>query len=245
MRQEIGAGACDPSGSLSLVGALVLVEDAITAMMAKLKLDGFTVRREHGALMVFAKNHLSFLEPIIWRDKIKVSCFIAAQSPARLNVDVCVKKAGKIALYARTEVCAVDEKTGRIRRLESVGAGKQVHIVRAPYDMLWQNIEGDGKSVGKVKVGTSNIDYAGHTNNVEYLRLLLNTFGLEKWRGMAVRELQVAYLNQSFLHDELSIYRCDLPTQSPATYDEIYTFKRADKEVLRCRLKYWFINENN
>lgn len=245
VRQVVGAGACDPSGGLSLVGALTLIEDAITATMAQLKLDGFTVRREYGALMVFAKNHLRFLEPIMWRDIIKVSCFISSQSAARLNVDVSVKKAGKIALYARTEVCAIDEKTGRIRRMDSVGAGKQVHVVRAPYDLSWQSMDGDGKLVDKVKVCTSNIDYAGHTNNVEYLRLLLNTFSLEKWRGMDVHELQVAYLSQSFLGDELAIYRCDLPTEYPAAYDEVFTFKRADKDVLRCRLNYWFVDADH
>ena len=237
-KQVVGAGACDPSGNLSLVGALTLIEDAVTAMMAQLKLDGFTVRREYGALMVFSKNHFRVLQPIEWQDEIVVSCFISALSAVRMNVDVCVKKAGKIALYARTEVCAVDAENGRIRRMDSVGAGKQVKVVRAPYDLAWEPLANvGGKLVDTATVRTGNIDYAGHTNNVEYIRLLLNTFTLDEWRSMHVRELRVAYLSQSFLGDKLAIY-CDETAVDDAAHQRVYMIKKDDKYVLRCALQW-------
>lgn len=236
LRQVVGAGACDPSGRLSVLGALTLVEDAVTAVMAKMKIDGITVRREYGALMVFAKNHVRFLQPIQWQDKITVSCFVSSKSAARLSVDVCVKKAGAIALYARTDVCAVDAQNGRIRRLETVGVGKQVSPVRPPYELTWAPFDGEGKLVDTVAVRTANIDYAGHTNNVEYIRLLLNTFTLDEWRGIAPRELQVAYLNQSFLGDQLLIYRRD--NEIAATHERLFTVKKDTQDVLRCAIRW-------
>lgn len=238
-KQIVGAGACDPSGRLSLVGALTLIEDAITATLAKMELDGFTVRRKYGALMVFSKNHLRYLQAINWQDKISVSCFIAMKSAARMNVDVCVKNmAGEIALYARTEVCAVDAQTGRLRRMDSVGVGEQVKVVRAPYDLPFEPMEGEGELIDTVTVRTGNIDYAGHTNNVEYIRLLLNTFTLDEWRGMAPHELQVAYLNQSFLGDELSIHCCEKQITGETKHERIYTFKKAEQNVLRCLIRW-------
>ena len=241
-RQVVGAGACDPSGRLSILGALTLVEDAVTATMGKMELDGLTVRAKYGALMVFSKNYVRYLQDINWQDRITVSCFIATKSPARLNVDVCVKnQAGEVALYARTEVCAVDCETGRIRRMDTIGAGEQVKVVRAPYELNWIPINGEGELVENVTVRTSNIDYAGHTNNVEYIRLLLNTMTLDEWRNMAPKELQVAYLNQSFLGDELSIYRQDqVPavTDIAVTHERIYTVKKAEQPVLRCALRW-------
>ncbi len=237
MRQTIGAGACDPSGRLSLVGALTLIEDAITAMLAKMELDGFTVRRKYGALTVFSKNHLRYLQPIGWQDKIVVSCFVSSKSAARMNLDVCVKKAGQIALYARTEVCAVDAQTGRIRRMDTVGVNEQVKTVRAPYDLVWQPLSQDlGTLIDTVTVRTGNIDYAGHTNNVEYIRLLLDTFTLDEWRSMAPSELQVAYLNQSFLDDSLSIYRAELSPTGTSQHERVYTIKKAEQDILRCRI---------
>ena len=232
-RQFVGAGACDPSGRLSLVGALTLIEDAVTETMASLEIDGFSVRRKYGALMVFSKNHLRFLQSINWQDKIEISCFFSAKSAARLTMDVCVKKAGKIALYARTEVCAVDAETGRIRRMDSVGVGAQIKTVKAPYDLPWENAEDADKLIETVTVRTGNIDYAGHTNNVEYIRLLLDTFTLEEWRSMAPKELQVAYVSQSFLGDKLSFYGTDIAPQT-----RVYTVKKDQQVVLRCLLRW-------
>lgn len=243
MRQNVGAGACDPSGNLSLIGALTLIQDAVTDTMAKLKIDGFTVRRKYGALIVFSKNHLRFLQAIGWKDKIKIACFVSSKSAARMSIDVCVKKTGKIALYARTEVCAVDIETGRIRRMETAGVGKQVKIVCPPYALTWEDMAGDGELLDTVKVRTSNIDYAGHTNNVEYIRLLLDTFTLDEWRSMAPSELQVAYLNQSFLDDSLSIYRAELSPTDTSQHERIYTIKKAEQDVLRCRLRYGLVTE--
>lgn len=237
MRQTIGAGACDPSGRLSLVGALTLIEDAVTATMAKLELDGFTVRRKYGALMVFSKNHLKFLQDLNWQDKITVECFFSSCSVARLNADVCVKKNGKIAMYARTEICAVDAVNGRIRRMEAVGVKQQVKVVCAPYDLVWNAMDGEGKLKDTVTVRTGNIDYAGHTNNVEYIRLLLDTLSLEEWRTMAPKELQVTYLNQSFLGDVLSIYATDnLLLEN--THERIYTIRKDQQDVLRCVIRW-------
>lgn len=237
LQQVVGAGACDPSGRLSVLGALTLVEDAVTVTMAKMHIDGITVRREYGALMVFSKNHVRFLQPIHWQDKITVSCFVASQSAVRMHVDVCVKRAGDIVMYARTEVCAVDEQSGRIRRLDTVGVGKQVRTVRAPMDLDWTPLDGTGKLIDTVAVRTANIDYAGHTNNVEYIRLLLNTLTLDEWRGMAPCDLQVAYLNQSFLGDKLAIYACDNQIDD-ATHERLFTVKKGDQDVLRCALRW-------
>lgn len=242
-RQIVGAGSCDPSGKLSLLGALTLVEDAVTATLEQMQINGMRMRREYGAVVVFAKNHVRFLQPLLWQDKIKVLCFVSAKSVARLTVDVCVKKAGAIALYARTEVCAVDEQTGRIRRMETVGVGKQVKVVRAPYDLVWQSFEGDGKLVDTVTVRTGNIDYAGHTNNVEYIHLLLNTFTLDEWRHMAPHELQVAYLSQSFLGDNLAIYACDREVDSGigvtnTKHERIFTVQKDTQPVLRCAVRW-------
>ena len=239
-KQVVGAGACDPSGRLSMLGALVLVEDAVTVTMAKMHIDGITVRKNYGAIMVFAKNHLQFFGDINWRDEITVSCFVADKSAVRMHLDVCVKKGGAIAMYARTEVCAVDEQTARIRRLDTVGVGAQVRVTRAPMELVWAPLDGEGGLLDTVAVQTSNIDYAGHTNNVEYIRLLLNTFTLDEWRGIAPRELQVAYLNQSFLGDRLAIHGRDtqIDAANGVTHERLYTVKKGEQAVLRCAIRW-------
>ncbi|MCQ2381718.1 MAG: thioesterase [Clostridia bacterium] len=237
MRQVVGAGSCDPSGRLSLVGALTLIEDVVTATMAEMHIDGFTLRKNYGALVVFSKNHLKFLQSIQWQDEISISCFVSSKSAARMNLDVCIKKSGKIAMYARTEVCAVDAQTARMRRWDTSSAVQKICIVPAPYDLTWNSMEGVGNLVDTVTVRTGNIDYAGHTNNVEYIRLLLNTFTIDEWRSMAPQELQVAYLNQSFLGDTLSIYQSENQL-SETLHERVYTIKKEQQDILRCAIRW-------
>ncbi len=235
LEQVIGAGMCDPNGRLSILGALTLMEDFVTATMDKMEINGFKMRREYNAVVVFSKNHVQFLKPICWNDKVTVSCFVSTKSMARLCVDVCVKNTqGEIAMYGRTEVCAVDVESGRIRRLDAVGIGDKVVAVPALSPMEWEPFEVAGELVENVTVRTSNIDYAGHTNNVEYIRLLLNTFSLDEWRGGIVpRELQVAYVSQSFLGDNLAIYR-----ENRSDNERLFIIKKGEQDVLRCVLRW-------
>ncbi|MBQ7973378.1 MAG: hypothetical protein IJ295_00230 [Clostridia bacterium] len=240
VKQFIGAGSCDPKGCLSLLGALTLVEDVVTVTLDKVHINGFQMRRNYGAVMVFSKNQVKFLETIKWNEKVTISCFVSSKSMARMNVDVCVKnQVGIIVMYARTEVCAVDINTGRIRRLDAVGIGDEVRVTRPLIEMEWTPLTGKGALVDTVKVRTGNIDYAGHTNNVEYVRLLLNTFTLDEWRGeIAPREIQVAYLSQSFLGDSLSIYCENRNLESNPSKERLYTIKKDAQDVLRCAIRW-------
>ena len=240
VRQVIGGGACDPSGRMSLLGALTLVEDVVVDTLDNMEINGFKMRKQFGAVLVFSKNHVKFLQPIRWKEKVTVSCFISAKSVARLNVDVCVKNQhGEIALYARTEVCAVDVESARIRRLDAVGIGEKIRVYAPLVEMEWQAVDPAEQLVDTVTVRTANIDYAGHTNNVEYIRLLLNTFTLDEWRGgIATKELQVAYLNQSFLGDKLDIFATNREDEHTSTHERIYTIKKAEQDVLRCLIKW-------
>lgn len=240
VKQEIGAGACDPNGDFSLLGALTLVEDAVTATLDKMGINGIKMRREHGALVVFSKNHLQFLKSIHWQDLVTVACFVSAKSLVRLSVDVCVKnQQGEIAMYARTEICAVDAENGRIRRLDTVGISDDLKVYAPLHTMEWTPLDNAEQLLETVKVRTANIDYAGHTNNVEYVRLLLNTFTLEEWRGGIVpREVQIVYASQSFLGDDLAIYCTNRDCAGAHPHERLYTIKKQDQDVLRCTLRW-------
>ena len=240
VKQEIGAGACDPNGCLSLLGALTLVEDAVTASLDKVGINGINMRRDYGALVVFSKNHIQFLQPIRWQDQVTVVCFISAKSLARLSVDVCVKnQENEIAMYARTEVCAVDADSARIRRMDTVGIDDKIKALPPLHEMEWAPIDNAEQLIETVKVRTANIDYAGHTNNVEYIRLLLNTFTLEEWRGgITPRELQISYVSQSFFGDNLNIYCTNRKVNGVTPNERLYTIKKNEQDVLRCALRW-------
>ena len=68
---------------------------------------------------------------------------------------------------------------------------------------------------------------------------MLNTFTLEEWSGGIVpRELQIAYVSQSFLNDELSIYATNHKDENTSLNERFYTIKKGEQDVLRCVMRW-------
>ena len=52
-----------------------------------------------------------------------------------------------------------------------------------------------------------DIDTNTHTNNVAYLRMILNCFSPKEFNSLSIDEIQVSFISQSFYGDELMIYK--------------------------------------
>ena len=54
-------------------------------------------------------------------------------------------------------------------------------------------------------VSYTNIDFAHHTNNKEYVRFILNTYTVREMETRAITEAEIKYLSQSHEGDVLSV----------------------------------------
>ena len=63
----------------------------------------------------------------------------------------------------------------------------------------------DYEKVDEVKVKYSNIDFLKHTNNKEYIRFILDTYKVDELLLKPVKEIEIAYMNQSHGGDILTI----------------------------------------
>lgn len=98
----VGAGLIGADTNLSVLGAFRIVEDAVTEMMAKLKIDGLTVKKLYNAMWVFSKNRIKLLRELQWGEDYTVESFITAFSLVRLNIETAVKdKSGEIVVYSK------------------------------------------------------------------------------------------------------------------------------------------------
>lgn len=52
-----------------------------------------------------------------------------------------------------------------------------------------------------------DIDTNKHTNNVAYLRMVLNCFSPDEFEAMKIDEFQINFLSQTFYGDEIKIYK--------------------------------------
>lgn len=203
----ISGGLIGADTNLSVMGAFRIVEDAVTEMMWKLKIDGITAKKLYNAMWVFVKNRIKIIKPLAWGESYTVESFITAVSMVKLNIEIAVKGAdGEIAAYAKVELCALDLSTGRIRKTSTVGLDES--FVKEPSLMQieftkFEEVELPHKET--VTVRSTNIDFSHHTNNVEYVRFVLNTYTLEQLLNSPVKEIEVCYVSQSYEGDGLQI----------------------------------------
>lgn len=226
--RKLDASLCDTKIKLSVVGALQIVEDAITEMMSRQKIDGVTTQEKYGAVWVFTKNRLFFLDKAQWKDNLEIECFMATKSLVKMNAQTIIKKDGKDVAYSTVEMCALDQKAEKIRKITDVGIDERIEFYGSKYDVAFsKNTPVELEKVDSVKVKSTNIDFCHHTNNVEYIRFLLNTYSVEEIENAVIKEIEIDYINQSFEGQILDIYKKRVENK------DIFEIKCEEKTIVK------------
>ena len=207
-KQNILGFMCWRNTDLTPIGVFELVEDATINLLAKYGLDGVNLRQKYDAMWVIVKNRIKFFSDAKWGEKVAIKSFITEKSAIKICVDVAIENEKKeILYYSKIEFCALDIKTSKIKKLNSVGAdilkvGKPIYLLNfSRFD------EEKSKLTDKIQVKSTNIDFSNHTNNVEYVRFLINSYSLNEIFDKKIKEIEINYISQSFEKDELLLYR--------------------------------------
>ncbi len=232
-RQKVSSSLADFNADLSVIGVFQVVEDALTEFMGELKIDDITAKNEYNAVWVFAKTKVKFLKTIAWNDEFTVTCFISKISTATIYIDVAIKNtADELCYYSRTELCALDLDSGRIRKVSTVGVDDKIQAEAPLTDVTFTKIcTEDLPAVETVKVRFTNIDFAVHTNNKEYVRFILNTYSVREMRSSRIAEMEIVYANQSYEGDELTICKA-----SQGNTDS-FIIQKEDKLIVKCEIQ--------
>lgn len=224
----IGSDAC-----LSAVGAFQIVEDAITELMGELKIDGLTVFSKYDAFWVFAKSHIRFQKKLSWSEEYTVTAFISSASLAKMYVDVKVCGQGGEALYSKVELCILDRATQKIKKISSVGVNESMISGEKGEDIgFWKFPPCELPTVERVKVRSTNIDRSHHTNNVEYIRFIMNTYSALELEAMKIKEMEVTYCGQSFEDNVLDIMK------GTNAGEDLFILQADGRPVIRCEIVF-------
>lgn len=210
--QSVNASITGADGNLSVTGTFQVIQDAITELMGLHKIDNVSVKRDYNAFWVFVKTRVKFLKSLAWNEKYAVHAFVSFLSVVKMNIDVEMKNAaGEVVFHSRTELCALDIATQRIRKLSTVGVdgsilagGEAAEIQFTKFD------ETDLPLIGNVQIQSANIDFSHHTNNSEYVRLIMNTYSVAETETLKIKEMEVIFAGQSYEGDVLDIKKATL-----------------------------------
>ena len=222
----------DPLANLSVIGCFGIAEETVTELMGRLRIDGVTVKKAYNAVWVFAKSKLKVLSNIAWNEQYTVVGFISKVTRVSIDIDVEIKnKSDGLCAYLRVELCALDLQSGKIRRVSTVGVDDSIQAETPETDLSFSKFDAENLTeVAQVKIKYTNIDFAGHTNNKEYIRFALNTFSIQELTMCPIEELDIVYVNQTYENDDLAILK------SSDREGAIVAIRKYDKLIAKCKI---------
>ncbi|MDY4897876.1 MAG: thioesterase [Eubacteriales bacterium] len=207
--EKVNSCMTDPLANLSVIGCFQIAEETVTELMGKLKIDGITVKKAYNAVWVFAKSKLKILSNIAWNEQYTVVGFISKVTRVSIDIDVEIKnESDEICAYLRMELCALDLQSGKIRRVSTVGVDDSIQAEAPETDLSFSKFDAEYlPEVAQVKIKYTNIDFAGHTNNKEYIRFILNTYSVRELEERPIKEMDIVYVNQTYENDILTVQK--------------------------------------
>lgn len=206
---KVSSCMTDPLANLSVIGCFGIAEETVTELMGKLKIDGVTVKKAYNAVWVFAKSKLKVLSNIAWNEQYTVVGFISKVTRVSIYIDVEIKnKSDEPCAYLRVELCALDLQSGKIRRMSTVGVNDGIQAETPETDLSFLKFDAENlPETAQVKINYTNIDFAGHTNNKEYIRFMLNTYSVRELEERPIKEMDIVYINQTYENDVLTVQK--------------------------------------
>lgn len=232
----VGYTNADRNINLSLLSAISLVQDMMTEYFGFLKSDNIILKKENNAIWVLTKTKIHFNKYPSWRELIEGTVFTTDIKPIRVSTEVDFKNENnEILFYAKQESCAIDLTDRKIRKISSVNYPAEVQTKKGcdnvPYLKLKEEFAEEDKIYEQI-IYSSDIDFSYHTNNVMYVRYILNSLSCEFLDNCKITDFEIHYINESKEGQKLKVYRKIKDTEVD------FLIKEGEREIVRANLKY-------
>lgn len=232
----IGYSNCDRKVNLSVLNSLYLIQDMMTEYFGFLKSDNIILKSENNAIWVLAKTKVHFNKYPKWRDLIEGTVFTTGIKPIRVETEAQFKdKDNNVLFYANQETCVIDLTDRKIRKINTVNYPTGVQIKESINKEKYLRLNTEFTEADKVyeqKIHSTDIDFSYHTNNVSYVKYILNSLNSDFIDSHKITDFEIHYINESKEGQKLSIYK-------KIKDNEIeFLIKEENREIARANLKY-------
>lgn len=235
----ISYSECDKKIRLGLVNIFNLAEDVSTEYYGTFKSDNITLRKENNAAWVYTKISIFINKIPKWGEKILCRGYtiVHTKIKTRVEIDITDSK-GNMLITIVQESCPIDLDTRKIRKLETVSYPQDMEnqetAIEKPFLRLTSQFE-EKDYVYSQTVKACDIDYTNHTNNVMYIKYILNSFNSDFWNNKEIENFEVFYLKESKEGNKLKIYRKQIDKN---TIEFLIKNEETNVEVIKALLKY-------
>lgn len=214
---HLDASMCGSDARMNILNMAQITQNAVTCALDAYLLSNIEMRK-YGLMWVFSKIRYEIENNLEWDEYYRVESFVSFKSRIVIYVDNQVfDKDNKILFTSRVEMCAVDIASRKIVRLDDVPNADKLEIYNGSTLSPFMRFMGeeDGEVIYQKRVGYSSMDFSHHTNNIEYIRFILDSFKDFSFEQYQFEAFEIHYLKESQLGDDLYLYK----------KDNVYTFK--------------------
>ncbi|MCQ2516646.1 MAG: thioesterase [Saccharofermentans sp.] len=227
----------DRTGKLGLVELMSLNQEMITEFYGSVGSDNLILREKCNAAWLYTRTKVKVISLPTWNTKTKAVAYITSMSPIRMEIEVdLVDEEGNFLFVAKTEMCAIDFEQRKLRKIDTLEFPQDAETMPSnlPEAFAKNRTQFDATDLSySQKVYASDTDFTDHTNNVRYVKFLMNTFDTSFYDENQITGFEIQFAKESKQDDILDIYRKE-------TSGNEYSFliNKGDEAIIKAVINY-------
>lgn len=195
---------------VGLIEALEYFQDNMSEYFKTLNCDGIYLVPKRHAFWAVTKTKIRFNSDVNWLDTFEIFSNVSKISMIRLDLSHKIMADGNNSIDCLQEMCVMDSETRKLRTIDTVPEyPKDVTLIEPYNDLSFEKFNFDyGKMElrKRIVVDSNNVDFFGHTNNVEYAKMMYGACSCEFLRSIKIETFEIHHIKESREFDNLDIY---------------------------------------
>ena len=231
---KVSASMCDVNVQMGLLQSMQVAQDNMCEYYKNIGCDGLTMAPICNCFFVVSKIKIHFQKYLSWLDEFSTISELVELSRIKMSLETEFKdKAGSVFATCVHQMCAMDSDTRALRAVNTTLVPTDLETTKStPIQFTKFNAEmTDENYVKTISIELPNVDFYRHTNNVEYVRLILSCLDVDFMDNYFISDFEIHYLAESKFGEKLALYKKVLG-------DEIFfEIRREDKVINKSVMK--------
>ena len=233
--KKVDYSKCDKNARLKILSMFNSIQDNSTNFLGTFGIDNITMKNKYNSAWVITKTLINIVNKPMWETNFTEKAQIINVSKIRFDIAFeAIDKDKNIIYKAKQQYCPIDLTTRKIRKIETVEFPDDLEKVDSIFEKTFErgSIEfSEDDLVEKVKVKYTDIDFTKHTNNVKYVKFILDNLGSDILDIKQISDIQLDYLKESKENDLIKLYRKEINN------NYYYQFKIDNDIILKAIVK--------
>lgn len=200
----INPSQCDFSGRESCDDIFDLFIDIAGEHATELDLNALSIMKRN-LYWVVAKAKVRFYRRPSMYDTVTYTTWPEAGAGYRCFRSNTVEKDGEVIVACRQQWAVISGSDKKARNVAQLMPDDLDYLTDCVIEEDFNRIKGDfpEEPFAVYKVKSTDIDFAGHMNNVAYIRALESLYSRKEWSALNPYEIEISYVSSCYEGDEL------------------------------------------